>query len=160
MECLKSTSHMIPGTKYYYFSFGGIMWSIFVCAFVLCFYFYVTGSQEVKWNEKNWQVIYKNKNFEIKLWETVLRENKIYNECVIACIDASLVEQKFLFFIFLSDSIKVRTWITRLLVFSLIFSRMNNGDGKIFMKNQYRVHHWDQVHRSLYISNLFLASGV
>lgn len=69
-----------------------------------------------------------------------MRENKIYNECVIACIDASLVEQKFLFFIFLSDSIKVRTWITRLLVFSLIFSRMNNGDGKIFMKNQYRVH--------------------
>jgi len=63
-----------------------------------------------------------------------LRE-KIYNECVIACIDASLVEQKFFF---LSDSIKVWTWITRF--FSLIFSRMNNVDGKMFMKNQYKVH--------------------
>jgi len=29
-----------------------------------------------------------------------IARNKIYNECVIACIDASLVEQKFLFFYF------------------------------------------------------------
>jgi len=63
-----------------------------------------------------------------------LRE-KIYNECVIACIDASLVEQKFFFFL-----IPSKFGLGSLVFFSLIFSRMNNVDGKMFMKNQYKVH--------------------